>query len=56
MKTFQKSKSSQAKGPNATGPKYRTPSSFKANFVGGKKPITPQVKFNPSLFKIQHKG
>ena len=56
MKSFQKSKSTAIKGPNAAGPKYRTPSTFKANIFAGKKPITPQVKFNPGQFKIQHKG
>ncbi len=49
-KTYVKKKS----GPNATGPKYRTPSHFKGKkFRGGK---TPNIKFNPSSFKNQHRG
>jgi hypothetical protein len=55
MKSFQKSKSRELKGQNAAGPKFRTPSSFKSNSFAGKK-STPQLKFNPGQFKIQHKG
>lgn len=52
MKTFIKSKS----GPNAAGPKYRTPDFFKGSRFSGGKTNPPQVKFNPSQFRTQHKG
>lgn len=60
-KSFQKKKT----GPNATGPKYRTPDHFKGSkFSGGGSKfdnqgnINPknQSKFNPGQFKVQHKG
>jgi len=56
-KKFIKSKS-VAGGPNASGPKYRTPDHFKASiFSGGNtKNTPPRVKFNPAQFKVQHKG
>ncbi len=42
----------------ATNPmvSFRTPSAFKAQQVGGAKPVVPGVKFNQSTFKTQHKG
>lgn len=49
-KTFVKKKS----GKNASGPKYRTPDHFKGRKFSGKK--TPDIKFNPSSFKTQHRG
>ena len=54
MKKFIKKKS-KSKGPNAAGPKYRTPDYFKGGKFGGKK-VAPQLKFNPAQFKVQHKG
>jgi hypothetical protein len=63
-KKFIKSKS-VAGGPNASGPKYRTPDHFKASLSAGKASIfsggntkntPPRVKFNPAQFKVQHKG
>lgn len=60
MKKYVKSKSKQS-GPNATGPKYRTPDHFKgATFAGGSKfsgrGKAPVTRFDPGKFKIQHKG
>jgi hypothetical protein len=56
-KNFIKSKS-VAGGPNASGPKYRTPDHFKVSVFGGSKAkvTPPRVKFNPAQFKVQHKG
>ncbi len=53
-KKFIKSKST----PNSAGPGYRTPDHFKGSvFSGGKSKFSsPQIKFNPGQFKIQHKG
>ena len=71
MKKYVKKKSAKA-GPNASGPKYRTPDHFsppsrfgkassKTQAIGGSKlsgeKVKPQqAKFNPSQFKVQHKG
>lgn len=72
MKKYIKKKSKKA-GPNASGPKYRTPdhlsppsrfgkanpSSVTSSETGkrGRGSIKPQqAKFNPSQFKVQHKG
>lgn len=58
-KKFIKSKSE----PNATGPGYRTSDHFKGSVFSGEgskfsesKFKKPNVKFNPSQFKTQHKG
>ena len=51
MPTFQKNKSKQIKGPNATGPKYRTPSFFKGKVINGPKDIR-----STTAFKTQHRG
>ncbi len=58
VKKFIKSKS----GPNAIGPKYRTPDHFlgslpprMSKFSGGKA-NRPNLGFNPGQFKTQHKG
>jgi len=56
MKNYQKSKEKSIKGPNAQGPKYRTPGSFQANRIAGNKTPTVSFKFNPGQFKTQHKG
>lgn len=51
---FQKGKDA----PNATGPGFRTSSSFRGNMFG-RNNIRPQnggAKFNPGQFKTQHKG
>jgi len=71
MKKYVKKKSTKA-GPNASGPKYRTPDHFSPpsrfgktssqmqtvgeSKVGGGKMKPQQPKFNPSKFKVQHKG
>lgn len=51
---FIKSKS----GKNSAGPGFRTSDHFKASIFGGGKLKfgSPQMKFNPSQFKTQHKG
>jgi len=60
MKNYTKKKEGPKKGP-----KYRTPSHFAprkrlggagkgANFIG--RGNTTTVKFNPSTFKVQHRG
>jgi hypothetical protein len=60
-KNYQKKKSPES-GPNATGPSYRTPSSFRGNsfsdnkFNAPGKANTVGMKFNPAQFKTQHKG
>lgn len=50
-KTYIKKK----QGPNATGPKYRTPDFIKGKKFSGKKMVAKH-SFNPSKFKVQHKG
>jgi hypothetical protein len=55
MPSYQKKKSKKIKGPNATGPKYRTSKSFRGKNFADKKHNT-QIKFNPGQFKTQHKG
>jgi len=71
MKKYVKKKSTKA-GPNASGPKYRTPDHFSppsrfgktspqaqaasASKFSGAKAKPQQAKFNPSQFKVQHKG
>ncbi len=54
MKGFIKKKS----GPNQAGPGYRTPDHFKGSIFGGDKSkfASPQSKFNPAQFRVQHKG
>lgn len=37
------------------GPKYRTPDHFKGKKFSGKGPVQ-QGKFNPTTFKVQHRG
>ena len=71
MKKYVKKKSKKA-GPNADGPKYRTPDHFSppsrfgkaspgtqskdSGKLGGGQVKAQQTKFNPSQFKVQHKG
>lgn len=71
MKKYVKKKSTKA-GPNASGPKYRTPDylsppsrfgktgsqtqAIGGSKLGGAKANPQQAKFNPSQFKVQHKG
>lgn len=50
MKSYIKKKAGPKKGP-----KYRTPDHFRASKFSGKGK-SPNVKFNPSTFKVQHKG
>ena len=50
MKSYQKKKDGPKKGPG-----YRTPDNFKGKVFGGKRGQT-HAKFNPSTFKVQHKG
>lgn len=61
MKSYIKKKS----GPNASGPKYRTPDHFsprnRFGETGKKSKFSGKAKktntgFNPSQFKVQHKG
>jgi hypothetical protein len=54
MKKYMKKKSPKA-GPNAAGPKYRTPVHFKGKKFSGKRQ-TPHAKFNPTTFRVQHRG
>lgn len=68
MKKYMKKKSSK-KGPNAAGPKYRTPDHFSprirsseagkaGKFSSSGKPPSKraQLSFKPAQFKVQHKG
>jgi hypothetical protein len=48
MKSYIKKKAGSKLG-------YRTPKDFKGKVLSGKK-NSPQAKFNPSTFKVQHKG
>lgn len=41
-------------GPKKS-PGYRTPDNFKGKIFGGRRGNLP-LKFNPSTFRIQHKG
>lgn len=51
MKSYIKSKS----GPNAQGPKFRTPDHFKGKAFSGRG-VFAGFKFNPAQFRTQHKG
>ncbi len=55
-KTYIKKK----QGPNAAGPKYRTPDFIKGKKLSAnkfnKKNFAGKSTFNPSTFKVQHKG
>jgi hypothetical protein len=66
-KKYSKKKSKKKGGPNADGPKYRTPDHFKlknknkkGKGVDFKKKISKQnqtkVKFNPASNVTQHRG
>jgi len=60
MKKYIKSKSSEI-NPNASGPKYRTPDHFLGSQAAqgrnfSAKSQFSKPKFNPTTFKVQHKG
>ena len=50
MRTYIKKKAGPKKGP-----KYRTSDHFKGSKFSGKGQA-PKGKFNPTVFKVQHKG
>lgn len=61
MKKYSKKKDKTLSDPNPAGPGFRTPRYFKvkSSMFSKENMVSKQsskVKFNPSTFKVQHKG